>query len=251
MGRHPEPRCRGEWPSPSRAVREGLRAKFVHCHSRRTRGRATCAPSAPGTAGVRASFLIHLRGRASMSKKNVRWPVRGSRWPSSPAAAGSEGGPPRRSRVPGSPHHAGGHRHLLAGGGHPDRLRRQPRQHHHRQPQRRRQASWSTAAPSPIMGGTPTVANTALIQVFGQGGNDTITLERSQRRPAAGQPLRRRRQRHAHRRLRRRPCSSARPATTPCSARAASTSSSAAPRTTRSPAATPTTRSSASPATTA
>src|SRR5687767_3753241 len=27
-----------------------------------------------------------------------------------------------------------------------------------------------------IRGGTPTVANTALIQVFGQGGNDTITL---------------------------------------------------------------------------
>jgi Ca2+-binding RTX toxin-like protein len=28
-----------------------------------------------------------------------------------------------------------------------------------------------------IQGGTPTVANTALIQVFGQGGNDTITLD--------------------------------------------------------------------------
>src|SRR5262245_58369050 len=28
-----------------------------------------------------------------------------------------------------------------------------------------------------ITGGTPTVANTALIQVFGQGGNDTITLD--------------------------------------------------------------------------
>src|SRR6266511_3107219 len=28
----------------------------------------------------------------------------------------------------------------------------------------------------PVLGGTPTVANTALIQVFGQGGNDTITL---------------------------------------------------------------------------
>ena len=27
-----------------------------------------------------------------------------------------------------------------------------------------------------VPGGTPTVANTALIQVFGQGGNDTITL---------------------------------------------------------------------------
>src|SRR5262247_4187966 len=31
----------------------------------------------------------------------------------------------------------------------------------------------------PITGGTPTVANTALIQVFGQGGNDTITLDES------------------------------------------------------------------------
>src|SRR4029079_14471438 len=27
-----------------------------------------------------------------------------------------------------------------------------------------------------VIGGTPTVANTALIQVFGQGGNDTVTL---------------------------------------------------------------------------
>src|SRR5215468_7210144 len=27
-----------------------------------------------------------------------------------------------------------------------------------------------------VVGGTPTVANTSLIQVFGQGGNDTITL---------------------------------------------------------------------------
>ena len=30
-----------------------------------------------------------------------------------------------------------------------------------------------------VMGGTPTVANTALIQVFGQGGNDIITLNES------------------------------------------------------------------------
>jgi len=29
----------------------------------------------------------------------------------------------------------------------------------------------------PIAGGQATVANTALIQVFGQGGNDTITLD--------------------------------------------------------------------------
>jgi Ca2+-binding RTX toxin-like protein len=31
----------------------------------------------------------------------------------------------------------------------------------------------------PILGGTPTVANTSLIQVFGQAGNDTITLDES------------------------------------------------------------------------
>jgi Ca2+-binding RTX toxin-like protein len=29
----------------------------------------------------------------------------------------------------------------------------------------------------PVLGGTPTVANTSLIQVFGQGGNDTVTLD--------------------------------------------------------------------------
>ena len=49
----------------------------------------------------------------------------------------------------------------------------------------------------PIFGGTPTVANTSLIQVFGQGGNDTITLDEVERRAAHGQPVRRRRQRHA------------------------------------------------------
>ena len=92
-----------------------------------------------------------------------------------------------------------------------------------------------------VTGGTPTVANTALIQVFGQGGNDTITLNeangalpranlfggagndtldrRLRRRPAlrpgrqrhaARQgrlrlPVRRQRERHADRRRRRRP----------------------------------------------
>src|SRR4051812_45511060 len=30
-----------------------------------------------------------------------------------------------------------------------------------------------------ISGGTPTVANTSLLQVFGQGGNDTLTLDES------------------------------------------------------------------------
>src|SRR5206468_2745229 len=28
-----------------------------------------------------------------------------------------------------------------------------------------------------VVGGTPTVANTSLIQVFGQGGNDTVALD--------------------------------------------------------------------------
>ena len=55
-----------------------------------------------------------------------------------------------------------------------------------------------------IKGGTPTVANTALIQVFGQGGNDVITLDESQGALPRGQPVRRRRQRHHHRRLGRR-----------------------------------------------
>src|SRR5262245_54411939 len=32
----------------------------------------------------------------------------------------------------------------------------------------------------PILGGKPTVANTARIQVFGQGGNDTIFMDESQ-----------------------------------------------------------------------
>ena len=31
----------------------------------------------------------------------------------------------------------------------------------------------------PITGGNPTVANTTMIQVFGQGGNDTISLDES------------------------------------------------------------------------
>ncbi len=40
----------------------------------------------------------------------------------------------------------------------------------------RQGGSWSTAARLPSRGGTPTVANTALIRVFGLGGNDMITL---------------------------------------------------------------------------
>ena len=31
----------------------------------------------------------------------------------------------------------------------------------------------------PVLGGTPTVANTAVIQMFGQGGNDTLALDES------------------------------------------------------------------------
>ena len=92
-----------------------------------------------------------------------------------------------------------------------------------------------------VLGGTPTVANTSLIQVFGQGGNDTITLNeangalpranlfggagndtitggsgerhavrpsRQRHAPRQGRerlPVRRRRQRRADRRRRRRP----------------------------------------------
>ena len=52
-----------------------------------------------------------------------------------------------------------------------------------------------------VVGGTPTVANTALIRAFGQGGNDVPQPQRGQRRTAAGEPVRRRQQRHSHRRL--------------------------------------------------
>ena len=102
----------------------------------------------------------------------------------------------------------------------------------------------------PVAGGTPTVANTALIQVFGQGGNDVITSQRGERRPAAGQPVRRRRQRHPHRRFRRRPVLRPGRQRHPARQRRHRTCCSAAPRTTSSPAATPTTRRSARPATT-
>ena len=49
-----------------------------------------------------------------------------------------------------------------------------------------------------------TVANTALIQIFADAGDDAIDVRRGQRRTAPRQPLRRHRQRHPHRRLRRR-----------------------------------------------
>ena len=101
-----------------------------------------------------------------------------------------------------------------------------------------------------VQGGTPTVANTTLIQVFGQGGNDTITLDEANGAlPAANlfggagndtltggsgndHALRPGRQRH------------------PAGQGRQSTCSSAAPATTSSPAATATTRSSARRATT-
>ena len=49
----------------------------------------------------------------------------------------------------------------------------------------------------PFAGGQPTVANTGLIQVFGQGGNDTISLDEANGALPAAQSVRRRRQRHA------------------------------------------------------
>ena len=100
-----------------------------------------------------------------------------------------------------------------------------------------------------VSGGTPTVANTTLIQVFGLGGNDRITLNQTNGAlpranlfggagndvvtgGAGGDML------------------FGQAATTRCAGKAASTSCSAARRTTASPAATPTTRCSARAATT-
>ena len=56
-----------------------------------------------------------------------------------------------------------------------------------------------------VIGGTPTVANTSLIKVFGLGGNDVITLSEVNGALPKAQPVRRRRQRRADRRLGRRP----------------------------------------------
>ncbi len=56
-----------------------------------------------------------------------------------------------------------------------------------------------------VLGGTPTVANTNLIQAFGQAGDDTITRGRNQRRTPRRTTLRWRRQRHDHRRFGQRP----------------------------------------------
>jgi hypothetical protein len=56
----------------------------------------------------------------------------------------------------------------------------------------------------PVDGGQATVANTATIQVFGKGGNDTISLDESKWRAARRPAVRRRWQRRADRRLGRR-----------------------------------------------
>jgi hypothetical protein len=100
-----------------------------------------------------------------------------------------------------------------------------------------------------VVGGTPTVANTSRVQVFGLGGNDGVSLNEANGAlpaanlfggptttpsPAAPAPT----------------SSSGRPATTRSSGRARTTSCSAAPGTTSSQAATPTTRPSARTATT-
>ena len=81
-----------------------------------------------------------------------------------------------------------------------------------------------------IQGGTPTVANTALIQVFGQGGNDTITLNEANGPPpvCSAAPAT-----TCCAAARATTCSLAKAATTRCSARAASTSSLAAKAMTR------------------
>ena len=59
-----------------------------------------------------------------------------------------------------------------------------PRQHGDHKPRRRRDHSRQRRRRR-VSGGTPTVANTSLIQIFGQGGNDTLTLKRGERRAAA------------------------------------------------------------------
>ena len=53
----------------------------------------------------------------------------------------------------------------------------------------------------PLEGGQATVANTALIQVFGQGGNDVITLDETNGALPESQPVWGCGRRHADRRL--------------------------------------------------
>ena len=75
--------------------------------------------------------------------------------------------------------------HSIFSAGHrpADGVRRQPRQHDHGEPQRGRSLLVNGGAVA-VTGGTPTVANTSLIQVFGQGGNDAITLDEAEWRAA-------------------------------------------------------------------
>ena len=56
-----------------------------------------------------------------------------------------------------------------------------------------------------IRGGAATVANTSLIQIFGQGGNDTIALDEANGVLPGRQPFRRRWQRHLDWRIGERP----------------------------------------------
>ncbi len=84
-----------------------------------------------------------------------------------------------------------------------------------------------------IDGGQPTVANTALIQVFGQGGDDTITLDETNGALPPAQLFGGAGNDTLTGGSGARPAVRRQPATTPCSARAASTCCSAAPATTR------------------
>ena len=138
--------------SPPGAPMPGQMALTHASDSRGPPGDARALPY-PSDAGVGDVLLLHAgegqgprtvpdspsMERFHVEEESIRWPVRGSRWPSSHQAAGSEGGPPRRLRVAGSPHHAGGHRHASRPARRPDGLRRRPEQHDHRQPQRGRE----------------------------------------------------------------------------------------------------------------
>ena len=65
----------------------------------------------------------------------------------------------------------------------------------------------------PVLGGPATVANTSVIQAFGQGGDDTIALDEIERRAARRRPVRRRRAMTRSPADRARICCSARTAT--------------------------------------
>ena len=110
---------------------------------------------------------------------------------------------------------------------HPDRVRRRQQQHDHDQPRRCGEILVNGGAVA-VTGGLPTVAGTALIQVFGQAGNDAISLNEASgalpRRTSSAVPA------AAPSRAALAPIGcSARRATTRCSAVGASTSSRAGP----------------------